>query len=228
MMIGLKVFFGGQIGHNLDDILHVGPTEVHGTAVDIVKNQLHVVTLERGGTCFQSDFLDGTLIRGRKMVMTSSPRRSKSMRRERRKGETEPKTSRCAHRFVSCSTQLISFLQKGFKFHFRKSHLAVFLPFKSVFPKFPSNLFYLADNFNVTKLPSDERLGEVVEHRGEVCLVFDHFREVFHSQRSHFPRRSQLLRSESCRGLRLAFKCLGLDRVQCSAPPSFRFNMTSI
>ena len=155
MMIGLKVFFGGQIGHNLDDILHVGPTEVHGTAVDIVKNQLHVVTLERGGTGFQSDFLDGTLIRGRKMVMTSSPRRSKSMRRERRKGETEPKTSRCAHRFVSCSTQLISFLQKGFKFHFRKSHLAVFLLFKSVFPNSFQTCFTLqttltSQNFPVT------------------------------------------------------------------------------
>ena len=35
----------GSYRHNLDDILHVGPTEVHSTAVDVVKDQLHVVTL---------------------------------------------------------------------------------------------------------------------------------------------------------------------------------------
>ena len=91
-----KVIFLGKIGHNLDDILHVGPTEVHGTTVDIVKNQLHVVTLKRGGADFHSGRVlqGGTLIRGRKMVMTSSPRRSKSIKRERRKGETEPRTRR--------------------------------------------------------------------------------------------------------------------------------------
>ena len=33
------------MGHNLDDVLHVGTTEVHGTTVDVVKNQFHVVTL---------------------------------------------------------------------------------------------------------------------------------------------------------------------------------------
>ena len=42
---------------------------------------------------------------------------------------------------------------------------------------------YLADNFDVAELASDKCLGEVVEHRGEVRLVFYHLREVFHSQR---------------------------------------------
>ena len=40
------------MGQNLDDVLHVGTTEVHGTTVDVVKNQFHVVTLRRGGTNF--------------------------------------------------------------------------------------------------------------------------------------------------------------------------------
>ena len=31
---------------NLDDILHVSSAQVHGTAVDIIKHQLHVVTLK--------------------------------------------------------------------------------------------------------------------------------------------------------------------------------------
>ena len=35
----------GSYRHNLYDILHVGPAEVHGPTVDIVKDQLHVVTL---------------------------------------------------------------------------------------------------------------------------------------------------------------------------------------
>ena len=62
---------------------------------------------------------------------------------------------------------------------------------------------HLADNFDVAELPSYKCLGEVVEHRCEVRLVFDHFGEVFHSQRKRFPR-SQLLRSEKC-------QCQGLE-----------------
>ena len=62
---------------------------------------------------------------------------------------------------------------------------------------------HLADNFDVAELPSDKCLGEVVEHGGEVRLVFDHLRKVFHSQRNHKFPRCQLLRSESClKGMR--------------------------
>ena len=33
---------------NLDDILHVEATEIHGAAVDVVQDQLHVVALDHG------------------------------------------------------------------------------------------------------------------------------------------------------------------------------------
>ena len=56
---------------------------------------------------------------------------------------------------------------------------------------------YLADNFDVAELASDKCLGEVVEHGGEVRLIFYHLREVFHSQWNHLPR-SQLFRSGRC------------------------------
>ena len=88
---------------------------------------------------------------------------------------------------------------------------------------------YLADNFDVAELPSDKRLGEVVKHGREVRLVFYHFGEVFHSQRNHFPRRSQLLRSESCRSLILVLKAVssmfqfGIGQGGCAcAPPNLR------
>ena len=42
-----KFFFQGIKTRDLNHILHVGPTKVHGAAVDVVKNQLHVVTLEK-------------------------------------------------------------------------------------------------------------------------------------------------------------------------------------
>ena len=33
---------------NLNDILHVEATEIHGAAVDVVQDQLHVVALDHG------------------------------------------------------------------------------------------------------------------------------------------------------------------------------------
>ena len=70
---------------------------------------------------------------------------------------------------------------------------------------------HLADNFDVAELPSDKCLGEVVEHGGEVRLVFDHLRKVFHSQRNHKFPRCQLLRSESCPGFRLVLRAAKFD-----------------
>ena len=87
------------MGQNLDDVLHVGTTEVHGTTVDVVKNQFHVVTLRRGGTNFHFErelhdvtvtYLDEGKENGDDIV--TPPLKVDQKRAEERRNRTQDKT----------------------------------------------------------------------------------------------------------------------------------------